>query len=103
MNHEDDLERRVNEVLHARSDLSGANVKATLHGDTVLLEGTVDDVWTASRLGDAVRAIPGVAAVRNQLAAGPDLGAEAEAKDTEFRDRSDARAATGQPTGLSGR
>jgi hypothetical protein len=60
----------------------------------VTLEGVVEDEAAHARVLDAVADAAEVDAVVDHLQVKPDIGAEAEAKETEFRDEKDARAMT---------
>ena len=61
---------------------------------TVTLEGLVEDEATHAAVLDAVTRTDGVERVVDHLHVKPELGAEAEAKSTEFRREGDARAMT---------
>ncbi|HEX8793674.1 MAG TPA: BON domain-containing protein [Polyangiaceae bacterium] len=63
--------------------------------DTVTLEGIVEDEATHGSVLEAVAHVDGVGHVVDHLHVKPDIGAEAEPKDTEFRNEGDARAMTG--------
>jgi len=61
---------------------------------SVTLEGVVEDEATHAAVLDAVAQADGVEHVLDHLHVKPELGAEAEAKSTEFRREGDARAMT---------
>jgi hypothetical protein len=62
---------------------------------SVTLEGVVEDEATHAAVLDAVARTQGVEKVVDHLYVKPELGAEAQPKDTEFRKEGDARAMTG--------
>jgi hypothetical protein len=62
---------------------------------SVTLEGIVEDETTHAAVLDAVAKTDGVELVLDHLYVKPELGAEAQPKDTEFRKEGDARAMTG--------
>jgi hypothetical protein len=92
----DKLCRAVTAALRLEPALATAYLLVEIVGSTVLLDGAVDDVAAALLAEEVVCAVPGVARVRSRLIIRPDLGAEGEAKQTEFGDKSRARAATGE-------
>ena len=62
---------------------------------SVTLEGVVEDEATHAAVLDAVGRTDGVEHVVDHLSVKPELGAEAQPRDTEFRKEGDARAMTG--------
>jgi hypothetical protein len=58
----------------------------------VTLEGVVEDEVTHTRVLNAVTDTAEVQGVVDHLEVKPDIGAEAEPKETEFRDEKDTRA-----------
>jgi hypothetical protein len=63
--------------------------------DSVTLEGVVEDEAAHGSVIEAVAQTEGVGRVIDHLQVKPDIGAEAQPKETEFRDERDARAMTG--------
>jgi len=61
----------------------------------VTLEGVVEDEATHAAVLDAVARTEGVEHVADHLLVKPELGAEAQPKETEFGREGDARAMTG--------
>jgi hypothetical protein len=90
-----DLRRAVTEALHQREELRAAGISASVENGTVVLEGAVDEAWLASAAETTARAVPGVQDVICRVEVRPDIGTEAQAKQTEFGDADRARAATG--------
>jgi hypothetical protein len=62
---------------------------------SVTLEGVVEDEATHAAVLDAVAKTEGVDHVLDHVYVKPELGAEAQPKDTEFSKEGDARAMTG--------
>jgi hypothetical protein len=78
---------RIRTEAHRRLGAQGrpdtSDLSVRLEGDTVVLEGSVDDAYAKSLVESVAREVAG-AAVRSKLTVRDDIGAEAAAKDTEF-------------------
>jgi hypothetical protein len=91
-----DLVDRVCETLHRVLGPDAEELRVLIaEPGKVTLEGVVEDEATHARVLDGVADTAEVEGVVDHLQVKPDIGAEAEPKETEFRKESDARAATG--------
>src|SRR5258706_13601479 len=86
------LELRQRLRAHGRDDTS--DLRIAVDGDTLLLEGSVDDAFIKS-LAETIAREAGGRAVVNRIEVRDDLGAEAGPKETEFGSAGAVRAAMG--------
>ena len=62
-----DVKKRIEDAFKRSAELEGQEIRVSVAGDTVTLEGTVDS-WSARTHAEAAAwAAPGVCAVRNEL------------------------------------
>ncbi|WP_394822744.1 BON domain-containing protein [Pendulispora albinea] len=93
---DESLARRVRDTLRQHGDLRSNEVLVAAENGVVTLEGWVDDIWIGAAIEKFAANIPGVLRVDSQLKVRTELGAEAQAKQTEFGTAKRARAITGR-------
>jgi len=93
---DEDLARRAHETLRQLQDLGTSEVHVAADNGVVTLDGWVDDIWIAAAIERFVINATGNARVTSRLKIRTELGAEAQAKQTEFGSAKSARAMTGR-------
>jgi osmotically-inducible protein OsmY len=78
---------------HGRDDTS--DLRIAVEGDTLRLEGSVDDAFIKSLAETIAREAAGGRSVESRIEVRDDLGAEAGPKETEFGSSGAVRAAMG--------
>ena len=84
----------VHRRLEAEDLVDSTDLEVKLEGNAVLLEGSVDDSFSKWVVESVVREIVAPDTVTSRVSVRDDLGAEAEAKDTEFGTAEAAHLAT---------
>ena len=82
----------VHRRLGADGEVDTSDLHVTFDADVVLIQGSVDDAFSKSLVESVVREIAGSGRVTSRISVRDDLGAEGQAKETEFGTAEAARA-----------
>ena len=66
----EDVKRKIDEALKRHAEVEARGIRVTVHNDTVLLEGKVDDWDERFAVENAAWSAPGVRSVEDKLAVG---------------------------------